>query len=159
MSTSRFVIATLAAVLLLWLSTWAAALYFLPGWGERGQFGDLFGSVNALFSGLAFAGLLITVRLQQQQLSTQQEELRLQREEMASSRKELARQVSAQQALYRATVAQISVAAANARIESIKMDSESVTPSHRDRFKKEIEAVTAALEALANKMRGEGSAG
>jgi hypothetical protein len=159
MSTGRFVTATLTAVLLLWLSTWLAAVYLLPNRGERGQFGDLFGSVNALFSGLAFAGLLITVRLQQQQLSTQQQELKLQREEMASSRKELARQVSAQQALYRATVAQIAVAAANARIESIKMDSESVTPSGRDRFKKEIEAVAAALEALANKLEEEGSAG
>lgn len=159
MSTNRFVVITLAAVLLLWLGTWAAAVFFLSGWTERGQFGDLFGSVNALFSGLAFAGLLITVRLQQEQLSTQQQELKLQREEMASSRKELARQVSAQQALYRATVAQIAVAAANARIEAIKVDSESVAPSGRDRFKKEIESVAAALEALANRMEEEGGAG
>ena len=33
-------------------------------WGQRGQFGDLFGVVNALFSGLAFAGLIITIRQQ-----------------------------------------------------------------------------------------------
>lgn len=30
-------------------------------WGVRGQFGDLFDPVNALFSGLAFAGLVITI--------------------------------------------------------------------------------------------------
>ncbi len=155
MSTNRLVTATIATVLLLWLGTWVAGVYFLPSWGERGQFGDLFGSVNALFSGLAFAGLLITVRLQQQQLSTQQQELKLQREEMASSRKELARQVSAQQALYRASVAQIAVAAANARIESIKMDSESVNPSGRDRFKKQIDGVVTTLETLSTKMENE----
>lgn len=33
-------------------------------WEQRGQFGDLFGVVNALFSGLAFAGLIITIRQQ-----------------------------------------------------------------------------------------------
>lgn len=33
-------------------------------WVHRGQFGDLFGVVNALFSGLAFAGLIITIRQQ-----------------------------------------------------------------------------------------------
>lgn len=31
---------------------------------QRGQFGDLFGVVNALFSGLAFVGLIITIRQQ-----------------------------------------------------------------------------------------------
>lgn len=31
---------------------------------DMGQFGDLFGSVNALFSGLAFAGLAVTIFLQ-----------------------------------------------------------------------------------------------
>lgn len=39
-------------------------------WEHRGQFGDLFGAVNALFSGLAFAGLIITIR-QQHKVSTQ----------------------------------------------------------------------------------------
>lgn len=36
----------------------------INGWEHRGQFGDLFGVVNALFSGLAFAGLIITIRQQ-----------------------------------------------------------------------------------------------
>lgn len=31
---------------------------------KRGQFGDMFGTLNALFSGLAFAGLIITIRQQ-----------------------------------------------------------------------------------------------
>lgn len=35
--------------------------------GSRGTFGDLFGAVNALFSALAFAGLIYTIILQTKQ--------------------------------------------------------------------------------------------
>lgn len=48
----------------------------------RGTFGDMFGAVNALFSGLAFAGMIIT-------LLQQKEELSLQRKELEETRKEL----------------------------------------------------------------------
>ena len=49
---------------------------------ERGTFGDMFGAVNALFSGLAFAGLIVTILYQK-------EELKLQREELKETRNEL----------------------------------------------------------------------
>jgi len=48
---------------------------------DRGTFGDMFGAANALFSGLAFAGIIWTILLQRN-------ELRLQREESQSSRDE-----------------------------------------------------------------------
>lgn len=52
-------------------------------WPENpGTFGDMFGSINALFSGLAFAGIIYTILLQR-------EELGLQREELTATRKEL----------------------------------------------------------------------
>jgi hypothetical protein len=35
---------------------------------DPGQFGDLFGAVNALFSGLAFAGLIVAITLQRKEL-------------------------------------------------------------------------------------------
>ena len=108
-------------VFALWLGAPMVGLYFFGSWVERGQFGDLFGSVNALFSGLAFAGLIYAIFLQGQQLSLQREELRLQREEMAASRKELARQADVQTALVRATVAQIKVVAEQVRVEAMKM--------------------------------------
>ena len=133
-------------VVALWLLFPLLAAVLIPAWQERGQFGDLFGSVNALFSGLAFAGLVWALRLQQQQLemqrtelSLQRDELALQRKEMIASRGELANQVTVQRAMFRATVAQITVAAIQARIQAIQMDSESVNPSGRDRFVKEIE--------------------
>lgn len=96
-------------------------LFYFDSLSESGQFGDSFGSINALFSGLAFAILIYAMLLQKQELSLQRKELRLQREEMAASRRELAAQVSAQEALFKATVGQIHVAAEQARIEATKM--------------------------------------
>ena len=49
---------------------------------KQGLFGDQFGAVNALFSGLAFAGLIYTIILQKQELSLQREELRQTRKEL-----------------------------------------------------------------------------
>lgn len=58
-----------------------------PTW--RGSFGDQFGAVNALFSGLAFAGLIYTIILQRRDLELQRNDLRLQREELILTRKEM----------------------------------------------------------------------
>lgn len=47
----------------------------------RGQIGDTFGSVNALFSCLAFVGVLFTIYLQREELQLTREELEGQRHE------------------------------------------------------------------------------
>lgn len=52
---------------------------------DRGTFGDMFGAVNALFSGLAFAGIVYTILLQRRELELQREELRATRAEMSRS--------------------------------------------------------------------------
>lgn len=54
--------------------------------GNRGTFGDMFGSVNALFSGLAFAGLFLTLFIQIKEFRLQREELKLTREAMADQK-------------------------------------------------------------------------
>lgn len=51
---------------------------------ERGQFGDMYGSINTLFSGLAFAFLVANTYMQSRQLSMQQEELALTRAEISA---------------------------------------------------------------------------
>lgn len=61
---------------------WAASGYLLYGYEGRGTFGDMFGAVNALFSGLAFAGVIYAIVLQR-------DELELQRRELEQTRKEL----------------------------------------------------------------------
>lgn len=47
---------------------------------DAGTFGDMFGNVNALFSGLAFAGVIVAILMQG-------DELRLQRRELTRSTK------------------------------------------------------------------------
>ena len=69
----------------LWAGTWS----WVGTWPttERGIFGDMFGSVNALFSGLAFVGLIYAILLQRQELKLQREELKSTRNELQGSRK------------------------------------------------------------------------
>ncbi len=56
--------------------------YFYVDMLARAQFGDMFGALNALFSGLALGGVIYTVFLQKQELSLQRDELKLTREEL-----------------------------------------------------------------------------
>lgn len=43
---------------------------------NRGTFGDMFGGINSLFSGLAFAGIILTILLQRKELKLQRDELK-----------------------------------------------------------------------------------
>lgn len=57
--------------------------------GEKyGTYGDSYGSLNTLFSGLAFAVLIISMFMQRQELKAQREELAAQRGELTAQRKE-----------------------------------------------------------------------
>ncbi|MBK8567704.1 MAG: hypothetical protein IPN76_31390 [Saprospiraceae bacterium] len=51
-----------------------------------GEIGDMYGSVNAIFSGLAFAGIIITILLQRKELKSQREELEDTRKEFEITR-------------------------------------------------------------------------
>lgn len=65
----------LGAVTLVWL-VFGIIAYNLPATlEESGQSGDMFGGVTALFSGLAFAGLIFTLFVQKQELRYQRKEL------------------------------------------------------------------------------------
>lgn len=74
-------------VLALWVLSAVMILIFLEDWPSRGTFGDLFGAVNALYSGLAFAGLIYTIILQKEDLALQRNEIKLNREELKKSAK------------------------------------------------------------------------
>ena len=65
---------------------------WVPSLSSRASNGDAFGAVNALFSGLAFAGLIYTMIMQSKELALQREELAMQRQEMKDSRGELVEQ-------------------------------------------------------------------
>ena len=51
-----------------------SVVYTITG-TERGIFGETFGAANALFSGLAFAGIIITLYRQKDELSSQRADL------------------------------------------------------------------------------------
>jgi hypothetical protein len=79
---------------------------------EPGTFGDMFGAVNALFSGLALAGVVCAILLQR-------EELRLQREELALTRLELHRTAEAQASSAATLVQQYRLAEKNTQIQAL----------------------------------------
>lgn len=94
----RVVIAAFAGVIGLWAS-WGTflGLKLTHWWGadnsiqeDAGQFGDMFGGLNALFTALAFAAVWWTGRMQQREMQMQRRELRLQRKALRLQREELA---------------------------------------------------------------------
>jgi len=77
---------------------WFVIVKNVDSWDERGQFGDMFGAVNALFSGLAFAGVIIALVYQRRELELQRQELRETRKEIGRSAKAEEGQASSLQA-------------------------------------------------------------
>lgn len=71
-------------VVFIWLALGATA--YVQTFAEPGPFGDMFGVANSLFAGLAFAGIILSLLLQNNQLELQREELRLQRLELRDTR-------------------------------------------------------------------------
>lgn len=86
----KSIIVSVSVVLVFWAMTFL--LYLNDNSEERGQFGDMFGAVNALFSGLAFAGLIITLIQQREELSLQRNELKQTRDEFKEQNKTMKRQ-------------------------------------------------------------------
>lgn len=84
-------------ILIVWIVFNAILFIVFQNLSDSGPFGDTFGAINSLFSGLAFAGVIYTIILQNRELELQREELGLQRQELTLTRKELARTASAQE--------------------------------------------------------------
>ena len=78
-------------IVVLWLAV-SVALYIWKG-KDAGAIGDIFGAVNALFSGLAFGGLIFAILLQREELELQRNELRDTRREFETQNKTLATQL------------------------------------------------------------------
>lgn len=85
-------IVSVIVIVTLWVLTPFVTCCIADSPEQRGQFGDLFGSVNALFSGLAFAGMIITLWFQREELHLQRDELIQTREELRSQREEFEEQ-------------------------------------------------------------------
>lgn len=71
----KYLLPFLIALLIFFLYIFYA-LPLIPGTREeKGQFGDSFGVLNTLFTGLGFAGLTVTIKLQLDQIRRNQKEL------------------------------------------------------------------------------------
>lgn len=68
---------------------WYLNIYLLENDENRGTYGDMFGSINALYSGLALAGIIFTILLQREELGLQREELRETRKEFQTQNETL----------------------------------------------------------------------
>ena len=76
-------------VFFLWIGSYFLISKYISDSPEiKGQFGDSFGAVNALFSGLAFAGLIITILLQRKDLQYQRTAIEQTNVEMKNQTKE-----------------------------------------------------------------------
>lgn len=79
-------------VFFIWILSWLGVSCLFDGSEERGTFGDQFGAINALFSGLAFAGLIYTILLQHEELGLQRQELADTRDELKGQKEEAEKQ-------------------------------------------------------------------
>lgn len=89
----RKIIVGIFLIVMLWL-LYPLILKFAVGIDaeDLGLWGDQFGGFNALFSGLAFAGLILTLYFQSNELALQREELQLQRAEQKEATQQLEQQ-------------------------------------------------------------------
>ncbi|MDB2389424.1 hypothetical protein N9W02_03350 [Flavobacteriaceae bacterium] len=74
-------------IVLIWALSGVLTMIYLDEWSDRGTFGDLFGAINSLFSGLALAGLIYSIYGSRQEIQLQREEIELNRKELIKSRK------------------------------------------------------------------------
>ncbi len=85
-----WIFVAILTVFLIYLGYWKLNEIWFPIPESAAEFGDSFGGINALFSALAFAFLIVTALMQKK-------ELQYQREELIQTRKELSRTASAQE--------------------------------------------------------------
>lgn len=79
-STTYLWILGVGVVGILWVGSYLVFAFSLPGmkWEERASIGETFGAVNALFAGLAFVAVVITIYLQSQAIKETREDQRRQ---------------------------------------------------------------------------------
>lgn len=86
----RWVVLGTMFIFILWISSYFLLTAAFAGVAKGdietiGAFGDSFGALNALFSGLAFLGVILALILQKQELQAQREEIRNSREAQQQS--------------------------------------------------------------------------
>ncbi|MCD8426006.1 putative phage abortive infection protein [Tenacibaculum dicentrarchi] len=76
-------------IFIAWITSIFVLKWKFSNWTIRGTFGDSFGAINSLFSGLALGGIIYTIFLQKKELSLQRKELKNTRKEFTIQNKTL----------------------------------------------------------------------
>lgn len=102
----------LFVMILFVIGVWLGSYWYIenhyPIYDVKGQVGDMFGAINALFSGLAFAGLIYAIYLQNKELKLQKDELRKTQAIAESQEKALKSQAESQNlSVFQATFTQM----------------------------------------------------
>jgi len=69
----KYLVMLILLVVLIWIISGILTLLNFNCWDQRGNFGNMFGCVGSLFSGLAMAGVIFTIILQKRALQEQSE--------------------------------------------------------------------------------------
>lgn len=112
---------------------------------KSGQFGDSFGVLNSLFSGLAFSGVIITILLQRKELALQRTELELTRGVLEDTAAAQQRQVDAMEKSAKLTAIS-TLAQARTDISLAASGSRLPTTTEHTKVSKERDASLAELE-------------
>ncbi len=127
----------------LWILSAIIILNVFPEPESHGTFGDLFGAINALFSGLAFLGVIIAIILQKKELEEQRKEIRESRKAQELTASALTKQLELQ-------VLQNKIESLNLLISSISTEitrlSRENTQSSKEKIK-DLENERSTLEA------------
>ncbi len=87
----------IAAVFVFWVGVTLLAVSYFGQPTTAGQFGDTFGAIGALFTGLSLVGIVYALILERKDLQATLEEIRLQREVQQLSAEALERQIDMMQ--------------------------------------------------------------
>jgi len=154
------IVSTVILVILLGFVVWI--WYWLPSYlaadlksiTDKGLFGDSYGSVTSLFTGLAFAALIFTIILQQREIKLQREDFLSQLEEMKLSRQDVNRQTDVYEKQVRLGIAELKLRAREVKIEYIKMESlQWVEAGRVGNSGPKLEAVRLEMEEIINDLR------
>lgn len=109
-----FIAVSLPLLVFLFWFNYPIVVWYLQGrspvteYAELGTFGDMYGALNTLFSGLAFSAVVVTLLLQKRQLAVSQLELKMTRDEMTNQSSLFARQTNVMnQQLFEGTLFQL----------------------------------------------------
>ena len=152
--TRREAIVFAALFLLLWAAPGIVILCTTIESKDSGPFGDTFGTVNALFSGAAFAGIIYTILLQKRELRLQRYGLELTRRELyrAATAQEKSEQALGVQASSLLLAAQINALTSRIEAYNFQIDDTQGRDQHlNNRLRAERHAMVGDLDRLLQK--------